>query len=49
MPEAKEYYKMLTPEFKYPRVFCSEEEIMMAKTFGNLWCITSPRLIKGQS
>jgi alkylation response protein AidB-like acyl-CoA dehydrogenase len=32
MTITKEYYKMLTPEFKYPKVFCTEEEIMMAKT-----------------
>jgi len=32
MTTTKEYYKMLTPEFKYPKVFCTEEEIMMAKT-----------------
>jgi hypothetical protein len=32
-----EYYKMLTPEFKYPRVFCTEEEIAIAKTHKRIY------------
>lgn len=27
-----EYYRMLDPQFKYPRAFCGDEEIMMAET-----------------